>query len=376
MKNFYSGTFIDTTLRDGEQAPGVVFSLAEKLAICQKLEAIGIKEIEAGIPAMGDEEIETLKTIHQQGFNFALLNWCRATIADLKLAKKTGIERVNISFPVSAIHLEAMGKDQKWLYKTMRTVLTYASQHFQFVAVGAQDASRCEPASLKTFIDRCQAFGVDRIRIADTVGRMQPLEVMQLFTFLSTAFPKMNFEFHAHNDLGMATANAQIALQFGANAVSTTVNGLGERAGNVPLEEIMVAENLRNGQSEYNLAALADICSYVAMASNRPIPDSKPVTGESVFRHESGIHTRAVLHNKLTYQAFDEHVVGRKFGIVFGKHSGSAAIRSFFETQSIALENSMLQSIINTVKRKASETKKVLTGQDLLQIYAGLMHTY
>lgn len=375
MKELYSGTFIDTTLRDGEQAPGVVFSLAEKLAICDKLDALGIKEIEAGTPAMGQDEIETLKTIKRQGYKFELLNWCRATINDLKLAQKTGIERVNISFPVSEIHLDAMGKDVKWLFKTLNTVLKYASNHFRFVAVGTQDASRSPKDLLHLFIDNCLMYGVDRIRIADTVGKMQPLEVMHLFTYLSCEFPHTAFEFHAHNDLGMATANAQIALQSGATSISTTVNGIGERAGNVPLEEIIVAENMRNGKSEYKLSVLSDICQYVATASNRPIPDSKPVTGASVFRHESGIHTRAILHNKLAYQAFDEQVLGRKSGIVFGKHSGTAAIRSFFETQSISLENCTLQKIINTVKRKASETKKVLTDQDLLQIYAGLNRT-
>lgn len=376
MKTGNSGIFIDTTLRDGEQAPGVVFSLAEKLSICEKLEALGIVEIEAGTPAMGPEEVSTLKTIKKQGYKFNLLNWCRATVKDLQLAQKTGIDRVNISFPVSEIHLAAMGKDVKWLLKTVDTILKYASNHFAFVAVGAQDASRSPNEFLHLFIESCLCHNIQRIRIADTVGKMHPLEVMQMFRQISSKFPHTELEFHAHNDLGMATANAQMALQCGASAVSTTVNGLGERAGNVALEEIMVAENMRTGHSVYQLSQLADLCTYVAKASGRAIHDSKPVTGESVFRHESGIHTRAILHNKLTYQAFDENVVGRKLGIVFGKHSGSAALKAFFENKSIAIESGTLQHILAKVKQKASETKNSLTDNDLMQIYSGLHHSF
>jgi len=353
--------FIDTTLRDGEQAPGVVFSLSEKIEIARRLDEIGIPELEIGTPAIGKSEQNDIQTIINQGFNFESTCWARATKYDLEAALNCGAKRVNLSFPVSDVQLAAIGKSRKWVMDSIPEIMRFATGSFDFVAVGAQDASRADFHFLKEYISIVNCFGAKRIRIADTVGIMNPFTVKNLFAERTKTFSETNFEFHGHNDLGMATANHTTALVSGASSVSLTVNGLGERAGNAALEEVIFALKYSYGiDLNVDGKLLTALSRYVEKISGRKQPVSKPVTGEMAFSHESGIHCRSLKENVLTYQPFNPEEIGKETVFVFGKHSGTGALSEMLKKRNIFISKNETIDLVAKIKSKSSELKRNL----------------
>jgi homocitrate synthase NifV len=359
---------IDTTLRDGEQAPGVVFSLKEKLHIAELLDKASITEVEVGTPAMGAFEITDIKTIVNEGFNFKTLAWCRAVKADIDAAIKSETQGINISFPVSEIHQLAMMKDKKWVLHTMHEVMRYACSNFDYVAVGAQDASRAEFPFLSEFISEALYLGACRVRIADTVGTLNPISTARLFRKIKKYFPKGSFEFHGHNDLGMATANTFAALHTGAEAASVTVNGLGERAGNASLEEIVMALELSSSiRHGIRTSVLGELSQSVSQASGFLIPANKAVTGSKVLCHESGIHTNILLKNRETYQIIKASQIGRtEQDFIFGKHSGKNALIAFLNQNNINLSCNDYERILEKIKEYSNQLKRELTSTEIL----------
>ncbi|WP_423128012.1 homocitrate synthase/isopropylmalate synthase family protein [Gaoshiqia sp. Z1-71] len=358
---------IDSTLRDGEQAPGVVFSMEEKMKIAALLDECRVPEVEVGTPAMGDNELRIIREIVRAGFRFDKLCWARATEADIRASAKTGAGRISISFPVSDIQLSAMGRNREWVMRQIGPMISLARSEFGFVAVGAQDASRADRAFLNEFIAACLAKGANRIRLADTVGVLNPLTTANLLISVRSLFPFADFEFHGHNDLGMATANSFTALMSGAGSVSATVNGLGERAGNTCLEELAVALDLSSAnKTGIRLPALQQLCHFVAEASGRPTPPAKPITGKLVCSHESGIHARSLLHDELSYQPFLSEKIGRKTELVIGKHSGKAMISDFFRKKKIALSEAESQVLTLRAKELSVGKKRALNEEELV----------
>lgn len=364
--------YIDSTLRDGEQAPGVSFHRHEKMKIAEMFNELGIDEVEVGTPAMGRNEIKTIRDIATGGFSFKTLSWCRALESDIQAAIEAQTSGINISFPVSAIQLEAIGKSENWIYARIPRLMSMARDYFETVAIGLQDASRADTKTLKQVISLALDFEVDRVRIADTVGCLNPFSTHQLFTDLVKDFLETDFEFHGHNDLGMATANSLAAVLAGAKSLSTTINGLGERAGNTSLDEIVMALKYSGTvNSKISTRYFKKISEYVARASGRAVPVSKPITGSTVFQHESGIHARSLLKNPSTYQLIDQSEIGNsaKVQIVFGKHSGEAALTDFFEQQGIQLGKKNISVILDQIKLQAGLKKENLSEEEILSIY-------
>ncbi|MBN1117272.1 MAG: pyruvate carboxyltransferase [Bacteroidales bacterium] len=364
--------YIDSTLRDGEQAPGVSFHPYEKINIAALLDDMGMDELELGTPAMGAEEIRVMKHIATAGFSFKTTSWCRALENDIQAAIKAKTNGINLSFPVSAIQLSAINKTENWIYARMPRLVSIAKDYFEYVAIGLQDASRADYNTLQKVITLAQDFNVSRIRIADTVGCLNPFSTQELFTRLCRDFPKMDFEFHGHNDLGMATANSLAAVSAGARSLSTTVNGLGERAGNTSIDEIVMAlyysENIK---PHLKTKRFKETAEYVSKVSGRTIPCSKPITGKRIYQHESGIHTRSLIKNKDTYQLIDQTLTGEddNLKVVFGKHSGVAALEELFIKQGISLNKETMSAILEQIKMQSSIRKDNLPEKDILELY-------
>ena len=338
---------IDTTLRDGEQAPGVAFDRGAKIAIAAALDGAGIDELEIGIPAMGPEIREDILRIGALGLRCRLSVWCRAHERDLAAAAGCNVGGVHFSFPVSEIQLAALGKTRGWVLSHLKKLLEAAHQHFDHISVGAQDALRADQAFLHLFAAQAEAAGADRLRIADTVGTGRPSAVCDLISSLQAARPGLPLEFHGHNDLGMAAANTLSALEAGAQAVSVTVNGLGERAGNTALEQITMALRLHPDLScDVTPSALLPLSRMVAQAAGRPVASNQPVVGSQTFTHESGIHCHAMFRDARAYEPFDPRQVGhadRRY--VLGTHSGATAIRCLLAQAGIAVSPEQAQTL-------------------------------
>ena len=361
---------IDSTLRDGEQAPGVSFSRAEKLKVARLLDAAGVDEIEAGTPAMGGEEIETIRAITRARLQCRISVWSRALRQDIEMAARTGAEGIHMAFPLSDIQLKAIGKDWVWISDALPALVEHAHRYFPYVSVGAQDASRTDRARLFSYFELIQQAGVKRVRIADTVGLFTPLSLYSLISDMKASFPGLEIDFHGHNDLGMATANAITAWQAGAEHLSVTVNGLGERAGNSPLEEVMTTLATVFEQTKFHPGKLSSLCHFVSECSGRPIPAGKAITGSLVFAHESGIHAQGTLRDARAFQPFDGKLVGRESAHnVFGKHSGKTAVLHFFSQRNLSLDNADLECVVNKIHQLSAHLKRNLSVNEMLAVY-------
>lgn len=362
---------IDTTLRDGEQAAGVVFSLDEKIAIAKILAKMHVPEIEVGIPVMSEEERHHIRTINQLHLSPRITTWCRAKYEDIDMATNTGVDSVHISFPASDVLQGVFNMVGDRIVRALIEYVKYATRLFKHVSVGFQDVARSDMTFIQLLSETAFNHGAYRVRLADSVGLMNPAQVFEMFQSLTSLHSGKIFEFHGHNDLGMATANSVSALQAGAKAVSVTINGLGERSGNAPLAEVVMAIKYSlKEKSAINEKYFMKASKLVEIASAQDIAVDKPIVGAKAFAHESGIHTRAMLMDPRSYEPFSPEVVGRKREeFIVGKHAGTAALKSMIAKKFNEPDIEISKDCIDAIKRVAYFKKRSLTEDEVLEIY-------
>ncbi|MCX8067535.1 MAG: homocitrate synthase family protein [Anaerolineae bacterium] len=372
---------MDITLRDGEQAVGVIFSRWEKLQIASHLAQMGIPAIEAGFPALGPEEKEAIRGIVvadlQVGESQRPLEvyaFVRARREDVQDAAECGVHGVVISISTSDIHIERKFRaTRSWVLERMEEAADEARKHDLPFIVSAEDASRSDMGFLTEYYRRAEALGAWMVRYCDSLGINDPFTTYRHIRELCRVL-SVPIQLHMHNDFGMATANALMGLRAGARAVAASLGGLGERTGNSPLEEVVMAlKHLYGVDLGVDTTRFREAAEYIAEASRRAIPIWKAIIGSSIFAHESGIHADGILKHPHTYEAFSPEEVNLERQIVIGKHSGTHALIHKFSTEfGIQLDSQTASSLLERVRAAAVELKRPLFDKELMLLYREL----
>lgn len=350
----------DTTLRDGEQTPGVCLRTPEKLKIARKLDEIGLHQIEAGFPVVSKEEKRSVKAIVDENLDAEILVLSRTKKEDIDIALDCDVDGIITFLGTSSLHLKHKLKvSQEDALNICMNSIEHAKDHDLFVAFSAEDATRTDLDFLKKIYHRAELYGADRVHIADTVGAISPQGMNYLVNELKKDI-NIEIALHCHNDFGMALSNCISGLLAGATAISTTVNGIGERAGNTSLEELVTTLLLIYGVDlGFNIKKFYELSQLVEELTNMKVPDNKPIVGRNVFRHESGIHVDAVLEEPLTYEPFVPELIGHQRQIVLGKHSGCRAVKAKLGEYGIDVTRDELCKIVEKVKEKREKGKYI-----------------
>ncbi|WP_299264149.1 (R)-citramalate synthase [Halorientalis sp.] len=357
--------FLDTTLRDGEQAPGVSLTPDEKARIARGLDRAAIDFIEAGSACTGPGERETIKRVTGLDLDATITSFCRGIRNDVDLALDCNVDGVTIVVPGSDKHIEKkVGTTHEENVRNTRELVSYAKDHDLWVEVIAEDGSRARVEYLEELMTASMDAGADRICYADTVGHATPDDTLERIGPMTELGPTST---HTHDDLGLAVTNAMVSVAAGADLVHGTINGIGERAGNVALEEVAIALDHGYDVQPMDLTEVHTLAQLISRSTGVPLAPNKAVVGENAFTHESGIHTDGTLKDDAMYEPYPPEKVGRERRLVLGKHAGHAGVEAALEEHGIDADDEEIEAVVERVKAIGDRGKRV-TDADLLTI--------
>ncbi|MBR0272121.1 MAG: 2-isopropylmalate synthase [Methanobrevibacter sp.] len=358
----------DTTLRDGEQTPGVALTVDEKIQIAQKLDSLGVDKIEAGFPAASNGELQSNRKIKSLGLDSTIVGLARSSKNDIDAVLDADLDYIHTFIGTSPLHRDyklKMSKEK--IISTAVEAVEYAKDHGLAVEFSAEDATRTERDFLFEIFGEIVDAGADFLDIPDTVGILTPILTRDLLTDIKSSF-KTPISVHFHNDFGLATANTLTAIECGANQAHVTVNGMGERTGNTSLEEIVIALHAAYGiDLDIDTTQIYSISEFVARLTGVKMPVNKPIVGDNAFAHESGIHVHGILNNSSTYEPISPELVGHSRKIVLGKHTGANALKSKLKDYHIDLSDEQFDKVFAQIKA-LGDRGRCVTDDDLKAI--------
>ena len=357
--------FLDTTLRDGEQAPGISLTPEEKARIAQRLDGAKIDVIEAGSACTGPGERETIQRVTDLDVSATVTSFCRGLQRDIDLAMDCGVDGINLVVPASDKHVtDKVGITPAENVTKTAELVEYAKDHGLWVEVIGEDGSRANLDYLEELMASALDAGADRVCYADTVGHATPDRTLEVVSMLTDLGPTST---HTHDDLGLAVTNALVSVAAGADLVHGTINGIGERAGNVALEEVAIALDHGYGVETMDLTKIYELSQLVANKTGVPLPANKAVVGQNAFTHESGIHTDGTLKDDSMYEPYPPEKVGRQRRLALGKHAGRAGVKAALAEHDMEVTDEQLSEVVSRVKAIGDRGKRV-TDADLLRI--------
>jgi D-citramalate synthase len=358
--------FLDTTLRDGEQTPGVSLDPDQKFEIASRLSDIGVDVIEAGSAAASDGEREAIKRIADAGLNAEICTFVRALHVDIDYAADCNVDSIHLVVPVSDLHIaKKLRKTRDEVVAMAMDAVEYAKGQGLIVELSGEDASRADQQFLCSIFSHGIEHGADRLCFCDTVGLLTPEKVAEFIPPIAKIAP---LSIHCHDDLGFALTNTMAALKSGASCVHVTVNGLGERAGNTSFEEVVMAlEVLYEYPTRIHKEMIYPLSSLVSRHTGVPLAVNKAIVGEMAFTHESGIHAHGVIREPSTYESVRPEQVGRKRRIVLGKHSGTASVEAALQEMNYKADEPQVKEIVKRIKQLGDGGKRV-TDADLMAV--------
>jgi isopropylmalate/citramalate/homocitrate synthase-like protein len=358
----------DTTLRDGEGTPGVSLTPEDKLVIARQLDRLGVNAIEIGTPITSKGEMKSARTIIEEGLRAEVYALSRVVKEDVDAIIKSNVEHIHLFIATSDLHLKhKLRMTRKDVLQKSLEIIDYAKTHGLLVEFSAEDATRSDLTFLKHFYKTISEAGIIRINVPDTVGVMTPRKMYQLITEIK-AVVRVPISVHCHNDFGMAVANSVAGVEAGAEQVHVTINGLGERAGNAALEEVVLTLNrLYNKKIKIKTESLYRTSQLISKLTKIPLSPNKAIVGDNAFAHEVGIHTHGVVAQPLTYEPFPPELVGQIRKIIPGKYSGKHGIKAELESVGLYPTDVQIEEIVRQVRARG-DRGKIVTDVELMKI--------
>ncbi|WP_440951429.1 2-isopropylmalate synthase [Methanosphaerula subterraneus] len=368
-------TVFDTTLRDGEQTPGVSFSTEQKHSIAAQLSALGVHTIEAGFPASSAGERESVRAIAALDLDAEICGLARALKSDVDACLDCDVDLIHVFIPTSDIQrVHTIKKTREEVLASTSAIIEYVREHHGQCMFSPMDATRTEPAYLLEVCRAAAAAGATIINLPDTVGVASPTSMATMVRGIAPEVDAI-IDVHCHNDFGLAVANTTMAVEAGARQVQVTVNGIGERAGNADLAQtVMVLESIYGIKTGIKTEKIVETSTLVSRYSGIPLPPMQPVVGENAFSHESGIHSQGVLANSATFEPgiMTPEMVGHRRRLMLGKHVGRHAVRQMLLDAHLEVTDQQLNLVVEKVKAIADKGKRI-TDSDLYAIGEGVL---